>query len=104
GRSLKYLAGFGGSLRGKFGNFSRHHGLADVGVGERRLAAETHLAINNRRASGSVRRKLPRTTGRQPVLPGRLLWREGRDDFFEARIAAQRVAFSIQFQVDVLPR
>src|SRR6476620_3192328 len=30
GRSLKYLAGFGGSLRGKFGDFSRHHGLADV--------------------------------------------------------------------------
>ena len=67
-------------------------------IGERRLPAcrfrllaEMHLAMHNRRTLRSVRGKLPRTTGRRPVLPGRLPRREGGDDFFEARIAAQRI-------------
>src|SRR6184192_752690 len=59
-----------------------------------RLLAEMHLAMHNRRTSSSVRGKLPRTTGRRPVFPGRLLRREGGDDFFEARIASESLTKS----------
>src|SRR6476646_2522172 len=110
------LAFFDSSLRGHFWPFTgvlgriwrfvtrRVRGLFQTPrssgpfrIGERRLPAcrfrllaEMHLAMHNRRTSRSVRGKLPRTTGRRPVLPGRLLRREGGDDFFEARIAAQQ--------------
>src|SRR4029077_8982836 len=49
------------------------------------------------RTSRSVRGKLPRTTGRRPVPPGRLFRREGVDDFFEAPIAAHRIRNGISF-------
>jgi len=107
GRSLKYLAGFAGSLREKFGDFSRHHELADVtdwgaqaASLPRSAASRNASRMHNRRTSRSVRGKLPQTTGRRPVLPGRLLRREGGDDFFEARIAAQRIFSELwNFQV-----
>ena len=100
-----YLAGFGGSLREKFGNFSRGNGLADVVDWEAQAASRnasrdaqsSNIEIGSRQAAADY-------TRRRPVLPGRLLWREGGDDFFEARIAAQRVASGIEFQVGVLPR
>src|SRR5512133_114624 len=76
----------------------RTRGCYGLGSGRRgdpacrfRLPAEMHLAMRNRRTSRSVRGKLPRTTGRRPVLPGRLLRREGGDEFFEALTAAQRI-------------
>jgi hypothetical protein len=100
-----YLAGFGGSLREKFGNFSRHNGVADVTDGGAQAASRqasrdaqsSNIEIGSRQAAANYAR-------RRPVLPEILLWREGGDHFFEARIAAQRVASRIEFQVGVLPR
>ena len=90
-----YLAGFGGSLREKFGNFSTRNGLADVGDWGARAAGLPFSAASPKASrdaqSSNIEIGLRQATANYTpaaCAPRKIVWREGGDDFFEARIGA----------------